>query len=123
MKPANPIISEGDFVRLMAMQPPPELRAELERAIVIPLESMQPNIVSMQSRVCYQDVDTGTRREIEIVFPDEADISCGKVSVLAPVGAALIGLTVGQQIEWQFPDGSSHRLEVVEVIPQQQHRD
>lgn len=117
MQATNLIISEHDFVRLMAMQPPPELRAELERAIVVPQESMRPNIVSMQSRVCYQDVATGASREIEIVFPDEADISRGKVSVLAPVGAALIGLSVGQQIEWQFPDGSSHRLEVVEVTP------
>ena len=116
MQQTNLIISEMDFVRLMAIQPPPDLRAELERAIVIPDDSMKTNIVTMGSRVRYTEHETGNSREIEIVFPEEAEAAAGKVSVFAPVGAALIGLGVGQEIEWDFPGGSTRRLTVVEVI-------
>ena len=116
MQQTNLIISEMDFVRLMAIQPPPDLRAELERAIVIPDDSMKTDIVTMGSRVRYTEHETGNSREIEIVFPEEAEAAAGKVSVFAPVGAALIGLGVGQEIEWDFPGGSTRRLTVVEVI-------
>lgn len=116
MQQTNLIISEMDFVRLMAIQPPPDLRAELERAIVIPDDSMKTEIVTMGSRVRYTEHETGNSREIEIVFPEEAEAAAGKVSVFAPVGAALIGLGVGQEIEWDFPGGSTRRLTVVEVI-------
>lgn len=116
MQQTNLIISEMDFVRLMAIQPPPDLRAELERAIVIPDDSMKTDIVTMGSRVRYTEHETGNSREIEIVFPEEAAAAAGKVSVFAPVGAALIGLGVGQEIEWDFPGGSTRRLTVVEVI-------
>ncbi|HEX6734480.1 MAG TPA: GreA/GreB family elongation factor [Azonexus sp.] len=109
------IIGESDFVRLMAIQPPPDLRAELERAIVVPDDLMQAGIVTMGSRVRYAENTTGHSREVEIVFPEDADPARGKVSVFAPVGAALIGLSVGQQIDWDFP-GSSRRLSVVAVI-------
>ena len=116
MQQTNLIISERDFVRLMAIQPPPDLRAELERAIVIPDDSMKTDIVTMGSRVRYTEHETGNSREIEIVFPEEAEAAAGKVSVFAPVGAALIGLGVGQEIAWDFPGGSTRRLTVVEVI-------
>jgi regulator of nucleoside diphosphate kinase len=114
MQQTNLIISESDFVRLMATQPPPDLRAELERAIVVPNDLMQTGIVTMGSRVRYAEMETGTSREVEIVFPEEADPASGKVSVFAPVGAALIGLSVGQEIDWDFP-GTCRRLTVVEV--------
>lgn len=116
MQQTNLIISEMDFVRLMAIQPPPDLRAELERAIVTPDDSMKTDIVTMGSRVRYTEHETGNSREIEIVFPEEAEAAAGKVSVFAPVGAALIGLGIGQEIEWDFPGGSTRRLTVVEVI-------
>ncbi|PKO85581.1 MAG: transcription elongation factor GreAB [Betaproteobacteria bacterium HGW-Betaproteobacteria-12] len=115
MQQTNLIISESDFIRLMATQPPPDLRAELERAIVAPNDLMPAGIVTMGSRVRYAESTTGHSREVEIVFPEEADPAQGKVSVFAPVGAALIGLSVGQEIDWDFP-GSSRRLTVVEVI-------
>ncbi|NMG29635.1 nucleoside diphosphate kinase regulator [Aromatoleum evansii] len=115
MQETNIVVSEVDFVRLMAMQPPPTLRAELERAIVIPLESIQADVVTMNARVHYRDEKTGLDRAVQIVFPDEADIGQGKVSVLAPVGAALIGLSVGQAIDWDFPDGTERRLTVIAV--------
>ena len=115
MKESNLVLSQTDFVRLMALRPPPELFAELERAIVVPVESMPPSVVTMGSRVVYLDRETGQTREVEVVFPDEADAGAGKVSVFAPVGAALIGLGEQQQIEWDFPNGSLRKLTVVSV--------
>lgn len=111
------IVSDADYIRLMALPSPPELRAELERAIVVPSESMSPSIVSMHSVVSYRDEESGRLREVELVFPDEANPALGKVSVFAPVGAALIGLAVGESIEWDFPDGTPHRLCVLAVKP------
>lgn len=69
----------------------------------------------MGAEVAYRDLQTKQLRKVKIVFPEEADPALGQVSVLAPVGAALIGLSVGQEIYWDFPDGSVHRL-VVESV-------
>lgn len=122
MNDFNLVIRDVDFSRLMALHPPSELRAELDRAIVVPGESIPPGIVVMGSRVCYCDQQTGNCRDVELVFPEEADPSVGKVSVLAPVGAALIGLGEGQEIDWEFPDGSVRRLTVVAVTsPASEH--
>lgn len=116
MQQNNLIIRESDFVRLMAIQPPDDLRDELERAIVIPDDSIPADIVTMGSRVRYTEQETGNSRQVEIVYPEEADPAASKVSVFAPVGAALIGLGVGHEIDWDFPGGNSRRLTVVEVI-------
>ncbi len=112
------IMSDRDFARLMALNPAPQLRAELEGAIVVPPDTVPPDVVRMNSRICYADETTGQTREIEIVYPSEADASAGRVSVLAPVGSALIGLSVGQQIDWEFPNGRSIRLRVEDVLTQ-----
>lgn len=117
MKEVHLVVSDADFARLMSLSPPPELRAELERAIVVPKESILGGVVTMGARVRYLESESGTSREIELVYPEEADAARGKISVLAPVGAALIGLTIGQQIEWAFPDGRPRHLTVVEVTP------
>lgn len=109
------IISDLDFARLMSLRPPPELRDELERAIVVSEESIGADVVTMGAEVAYRDLQTKQLRKVKIVFPEEADPALGQVSVLAPVGAALIGLSVGQEIYWDFPDGSVHRL-VVESV-------
>lgn len=113
----NLILTDNDFVRLMALQPDPELRAELERAVVVSPAAVPREVVTMHSRVRYLDETSGHRREIQIVYPPEADVAHGKISVLAPVGAALVGLAVGQAIEWNFP-GGTRRLRVEAVISQ-----
>jgi len=109
-------LTDRDFVRVMALQPDPPLRAELERAIVVPVEALPAGVVSMYSQVRYRDEHAGVTREIQIVLPDDADVDQGKVSVLAPVGAALLGLEAGQVIDWRFPAGEIRRLQVEEVI-------
>ncbi|MGE5492227.1 MAG: nucleoside diphosphate kinase regulator [Actinomycetota bacterium] len=117
MKNLSLIVSDADFARLMAMPPTPDLQDELDKATVVPGESIGRNVVTMGAQVSYRDLKTNQLRKIEIVFPEEADPAQGKISVIAPVGAALIGLSVGQEIQWHFPDGSVHRL-VVEGVTQ-----
>ena len=73
------------------------------------------DVVTMHTRCTYIDEVTGTQREIELVYPDEADPARGRISVLTPVGSALLGLRVGQEIAWNFPDGSVRCLKIASV--------
>lgn len=94
------------------------LEAELDRAIVVPQAEVPPEIVTMNSRVLFEDATTGRTREITLSYPREADPSDGRVSILAPVAAALLGLGVGDAIEWPMPDGRRSRLRIAEVLYQ-----
>jgi regulator of nucleoside diphosphate kinase len=109
------IITESDLRLLRTLKPHDELQHELERAIVVSSDAVPRDVVTMNSRVLYVDETTGERRLVQIVYPEEADAGSGKVSVLAPVGAALLGLSVGHAIEWDFPEGSRRRLRVEDV--------
>lgn len=110
-----PIVSSADYARLRQYALNDELAEELDRAIVVHKEQVPEDVVTMHARCIYFDERLGTQREIELVYPYEADLANGKVSVLTPVGSALIGLRVGQEIAWDFPDGSVRRLKVAGV--------
>jgi regulator of nucleoside diphosphate kinase len=88
-----------------------ELMAEMERARVVADDAIPPDVVRMGSTVEFT-ADTAPRRRVTLVYPANADISAGKVSVLTPIGAALIGLSAGQSIEWTTRDGRKQRLTV-----------
>ena len=75
---------------------------------------MPDDVVTMNSEVVYEDSATGNQRVVRLVYPKDANASAGRVSVLAPVGAALLGLHVGQEIEWAVPGGIK-RIRVAEV--------
>lgn len=109
------VISAADCARLRQYALSDELTEELERAIVVQKEQVPADVVTMHARCTYIDQRLGTQREIELVYPDEADPSVGKISVLTPVGSALLGLRVGQEIAWDFPDGSVRCLKVAGV--------
>jgi regulator of nucleoside diphosphate kinase len=111
------IIGDEDFRRVMALRPSDPLREELARAVVVPSDKVPADVATLHSRLRYLDERTGERREVEIVLPEEADPARGKVSVLAPVGAALLGLSVGQSIEWEFPRGETRRLRLEALLP------
>lgn len=113
-------LSEHDFARLSALvnsgNPLAEtLEGELERASVLPADKMPPDVVRMYSTVRYRNTASDQNTSVTLVYPGEANINAAKVSVLAPIGAALIGLQVGQSIDWALPNAKSVRLEVVEV--------
>ena len=96
------------------------LDAELLRAEVVEPTQVPPDVVTMNSRVMYRDEDTGETREVTLSYPQDASLAQGRVSVLAPVGAALLGLSVGQEIDWQLPGGKSKRLRILSVTYQPQ---
>lgn len=92
-----------------------QLAAELERARVVADDRLAPGTVRMGAVVRFS-LDHAAPRTVRLVYPGEADIEQGRVSVLTPVGAALIGLTAGQSIDWIGNDERPHHLHVLEVI-------
>jgi regulator of nucleoside diphosphate kinase len=91
-----------------------ELLAELERARIVDDGRIPNGIVRMGSTLRFTS-DLGEDRRVTLVFPGEADIAEGKISILTPIGAALIGLSAGQSIDWTARDGRAHRLTVEAV--------
>ncbi|TBR39610.1 MULTISPECIES: nucleoside diphosphate kinase regulator [Dyella] len=90
------------------------LVAELVRAEVVEPAQMPPNVVTMNSRVTFLDESDGEQLSLTLVYPTNAGAT-GTVSILAPVGSALLGLAVGQQIAWPTPDGRSRTLKVLGI--------
>lgn len=93
------------------------LHEELDSAIIVADDELPDDVVSMGSVVTFDDVETSESSTIVLVYPDEADARKGRISVLAPVGAALVGLRVGETIEWPVPVGGTRHLRVAEVQP------
>ena len=92
-----------------------ELEEELDRAEVIAAEDVSPDVVTMHSTVRVRDLDSGRSVVYTLVFPGEADIDRQRISVLAPIGTALIGYRVGDLIEWPTP-GRTRRLRIEDVL-------
>jgi regulator of nucleoside diphosphate kinase len=91
------------------------LLSEMERADVISDKAMPENVVRMSSRVEFE-IDGGSPRQAELVFPIDADIDEGRISVLTPIGAALIGLSPGQIMMFRGRDRRPHKLKVISVL-------
>lgn len=89
------------------------LAAELDRAVVV--ETLPPGVVAPGARVRFEDERTGVVREAVLVYPGEADASAGRISVLAPIGAALLGLAAGDSIAWPLPGGREARIRIIAV--------
>ncbi|ADO49424.1 nucleoside diphosphate kinase regulator [[Enterobacter] lignolyticus] len=94
------------------------LNDELDRAQMCAPESMPHDVVSMNSKVRFRDLTTGEERVRTLVFPTQMTDSSTQLSVLAPVGAALLGLRVGSTIHWELPNGTATHLEVLELLYQ-----
>ena len=91
------------------------LMGELDRALVVAPSEIPGDVVTMNSRVRLIDANTGEAIEMSLVFPDDADASAGAISILAPVGTAIIGYRAGDRVEWPTPAGT-RTLTVDEVI-------
>lgn len=91
-----------------------QLASELDRARVVDDRRISADVVRMGSRLRFT-TDAGEDRTVTLVFPGDANIAEGKISVLTPIGAALIGLSAGQSIDWTSLDGRTHRLTVESV--------
>src|SRR6478736_6542689 len=117
-------IDANHFARLSALssltsEPMTEvceyLREELDRAHVLPAEKLRPDIVTLGSQVEFRDEQTGKIQKIILVYPLDADIALRRVSVLTPVGAALLGLSVNQTISFRTRTGERRELTVLKV--------
>ena len=94
-----------------------KLLAELERAHIVPQESIPADVITMNSVVRLRDVDTEEEMVFRLVYPGETAFSGDTISVVAPVGTAVLGYRVGDTIEWEVP-GGTRRLTVEEVLEQ-----
>lgn len=94
-----------------------DLRAELNRAEIVSPAEVPRNVVTMDSTVVLRDMDTKEKETYTLVFPDSADIAHDRLSVLAPVGTAILGQHVGDIIRWRVPQGL-RRLQVEKVVYQ-----
>jgi regulator of nucleoside diphosphate kinase len=120
MREPTLIITDKDLERLLpvldhhATSVSESLEGELHRAAIVPQREVPADVVTMNSEVTYESCETGQRRTIRLAYPRDADPSAGRVSILAPIAAALLGLRTGQEIDWRVPKGKT-RLRVVEI--------
>lgn len=89
---------------------------EMERARIVADAALPDDVVRMGSTATIRS-DAGSDRTVTLVYPVDADISTGRISVLTPIGTALIGLAKGQSITFQSRDGRNHLLTVLDVTP------
>jgi len=99
-----------------------ELQVELRRAQVVPKDQVPPDVVTMNSTVLLRDLDTNEVDTYMLVYPDRADIANQRLSVLAPIGIAILGYRVGDEFSWQVPAGWRRlRVEQVIIQPERDH--
>jgi regulator of nucleoside diphosphate kinase len=124
---ASVIISTADHARLRRIasagmrirRAPPSaqwLEAELDRATVVSPANLPANVISMHSVFDFQDGITDQVRRDMLVYPGEEDQGIGRISVLSPLGSALIGLEEGQSMQWRGATGERWTLRVIRVI-------
>lgn len=127
------VISAGDFQRLreflqLAQRDYPvwdkyleDLSNELRRARVVPEHKVPADAITMNSLVRLYDLDLEESEEYTLVFPEDADVSMNRISILAPIGTAILGYRIGDIVEWRVPAGL-RRLRV-EAVMQQAERE
>ncbi len=94
------------------------LRQELDRAEIVAPEKMPPTVVTMNSTVHFRMATSEEDFRLTLVYPKDVGDGADRISVLAPVGSALLGLSVGDEIEWPRPGGGRIRLTIAEVLYQ-----
>jgi regulator of nucleoside diphosphate kinase len=130
--PASPIVViEADALRLRSLLAArestardeihlTELASELERAQLVTPDAVPADVVVMDSSVEVLDLASGERAEYTLVYPAQSDLPRGRISVLAPLGTAMLGYRKGDEIEWQMP-GGRRRLRIEKVRSPHEH--
>jgi regulator of nucleoside diphosphate kinase len=124
------VVTSADYEKLQAMLEThgadrdyiavSTLEEELSRARIVSSSEIPSNIVTMNSSFRYVDRDTGESRTVQLVYPEHADYDGERLSVLAPVGCALLGLAVGQTMECCLPYGTRRSFTIEEILFQPQ---
>lgn len=107
----------SEFAKHMAPEYHDDLEAELDRADIVRPEDVSRNVVTMNSTVTLRDLVTKEKETYTLVFPDSADIANSKLSVMAPVGTAILGQRIGDVLRWRVPEGW-RRLKVEHILYQ-----
>lgn len=94
-----------------------QLQQELALATVVEAADLPADVITMNSQARLQDIDTGEEMTYTLVFPDRASVEEDRISVLAPIGTAMLGQREGDEFEWEVPDGKV-RLRVLKVLYQ-----
>ncbi len=92
-----------------------ELKSELKRAVITESQDIPPDVITMRSQVLLKDLNCEEEMICTLVYPDEADMLEGKISVLAPIGMAILGYRENDRVEWEIPGGTA-ALKVVKVL-------
>ncbi|HSG77170.1 MAG TPA: nucleoside diphosphate kinase regulator [Burkholderiales bacterium] len=92
------------------------LRSELDRARIVEPSEIPPDVVTMNSTVRFTDEESGKEFRRTLCWPEEVTGGEDKVSILAPLGSALLGLSVGQRIDWPVPGGRMARIRILDVV-------
>ncbi|HEU4794745.1 MAG TPA: nucleoside diphosphate kinase regulator [Pyrinomonadaceae bacterium] len=128
-KTASIYITKPDYLRLSALIEKTregngvdreylnKLEAELDRAEIVDPKEIPVDVITMRSTVRLKDLVSGDENTYSLVFPTEADFSEGKISVLAPIGMAILGYKQGDTIKWSVPSGM-RKLKVEEILYQ-----
>ena len=95
-----------------------DLQAELDRADVVEPTQIPPNVVTMNSTVQFEILETRQDFRLTLVYPRDIDGSADRVSIFAPVGSALLGLSVGDELAWPGPGGKSMTVRVTGIVYQ-----
>jgi regulator of nucleoside diphosphate kinase len=111
------IMAQGRRINLRTNRYLRDLQMELTRAEVLPAIQVPPDVITMESTARLMDLDTERETEFTLVFPDDANPDENKISVLAPIGCAMLGYREGDEFEWETPEGN-RRLRVVKVLNQ-----
>lgn len=115
-------LTELDHVRLCGLLRRAEADADsplhecLASADLVPSREVGPDVVTLYSQLLLADAADGTRRKLTLVYPADAEPEAGFVSVLSPVGTALLGRRVGSTASWVTPDGRRHAAEIVALL-------
>ncbi|MBP7637550.1 MAG: nucleoside diphosphate kinase regulator [Kiritimatiellae bacterium] len=129
MKPRKLYVTQNDFERLQELlegggavlnrdrKDLSALAEELKQATIVTPDSLPANVVTMNTRLRLMDLDTRQPFEMTVVFPQDADVDTGKVSIISPVGTAVLGYAEGDTIEWSVPAGT-RRLQIEKILYQ-----
>ena len=112
----TPIISRSDLHLIMLLPASVRLRTKLAAATVVPTQKVPADVVTMNSKVTYRDA-MGAQKSVKLVYPSQAD-GVGCVSVISPLGTALLGAAVGQELAVDIPGAGRALLRVEDVISQ-----
>lgn len=116
--PVEPTLTLRDHARLNRLPHtlPEPLRQLLDNAVLLPSDQVPPLVVTMNSRLLANFESSGAEQAITLCYPDDAEPEAGLVSVLSPVGSALLGRQSGDQVSWQTPTGEVRRLRIAALL-------